>query len=356
MENKGLLFIPDISGFTKFINETELEHSSHIIQELLELLINANQMGLEISEIEGDAILFYKFGDAPGLEEVYQQVEKMFCRFHQYLDAYEQRRFCQCAACRSAIELTLKVITHYGEFTGYSVKNFKKLIGKDVIVAHQLLKNDIDQHEYWLVTNNLLKDGPPIEYKRWMSWSSSSKYTPEGEILFQFTQIGELKNEMAPLSPLQLEPSETTKMITVSEIYEADIIKVFYTTVSYKLRSHWLEGVKEIIEVSHLLPQVGSKFRCEMDNGQINMYTSSFSYHPDNIAFSETDEMKRHSMYFTFEKLPDNRTRFTIDFYLKKSPVKQLIFNIFRKSKKQYMLKRSLQNLEKLISETEMPF
>ena len=42
MENKGLLFIPDISGFTRFINETEIDHSRLIIQELLELLINAN--------------------------------------------------------------------------------------------------------------------------------------------------------------------------------------------------------------------------------------------------------------------------------------------------------------------------
>ena len=65
MENKGLLFIPDISGFTKFVHETEIDHSRLIIQELLEILINANQIGLEVSEIEGDAILFYKFGESP---------------------------------------------------------------------------------------------------------------------------------------------------------------------------------------------------------------------------------------------------------------------------------------------------
>ena len=81
MENKGLLFIPDISGFTRFINETEINHSRLIIQELLELLINANQVGLEISEIEGDAILFYRFGEAPKLDELYRQVEKNVLRF-----------------------------------------------------------------------------------------------------------------------------------------------------------------------------------------------------------------------------------------------------------------------------------
>ena len=137
MENKGLLFIPDISGFTQFVNDTDIDHSRLIIQELLELLINANDMGLEVSEIEGDAILFYKFGDPPSLEAVYNQVEKMFCAFHRHLGVYDSYRFCQCRACAAAVHLTLKVITHYGEFTSYSVKNFNKLIGKDIIVAHQ---------------------------------------------------------------------------------------------------------------------------------------------------------------------------------------------------------------------------
>ena len=58
MDNKGSLFIPDISVFTNFVTNTEIEHSRHIIQELLEILIDSNQLGLEISEVEGDAILF----------------------------------------------------------------------------------------------------------------------------------------------------------------------------------------------------------------------------------------------------------------------------------------------------------
>ena len=67
-----MLFIPDISGFTRFVNEVEIEHSRFIIQQLLEVLIKANEVGLEISEIEGDAILFYKFGEPQKLEIVVQ--------------------------------------------------------------------------------------------------------------------------------------------------------------------------------------------------------------------------------------------------------------------------------------------
>src|SRR5664279_2446506 len=222
MENKGLLFIPDISGFTRFINETEIGHSRLIIQELLEILINANQMGLEVSEIEGDAILFYKFGDCPDLEELYKQVEKMFCEFHKSLIVYDHNRFCQCKACVSAIDLTLKVITHYGEFTGYNVRNFNKLIGKDIIVAHQLLKNDIEQHEYWLVTKSLLQDKSPVDFTQWMNWNRSAKQTENGEISFHYTQLSQLKNEIS-LEPFpHLELSKKVKDISVSKEYNAD--------------------------------------------------------------------------------------------------------------------------------------
>ena len=64
----ALLFVPDISGFTQFVQTTEITHSRHIIEELLEKLIEANDLGLQVSEVEGDAILFYRFGHPPTAE------------------------------------------------------------------------------------------------------------------------------------------------------------------------------------------------------------------------------------------------------------------------------------------------
>ena len=63
MENKGLLFIPDISGFSRFVSQTEIEHSRLIIQELLESLINANQMGLEVSEVSCVSELYFAYSE-----------------------------------------------------------------------------------------------------------------------------------------------------------------------------------------------------------------------------------------------------------------------------------------------------
>lgn len=355
MENKGLLFIPDISGFTRFVNEMEIDHSRHIIEELLEILVNANSIGLEISEIEGDAILFYKYGDMPDLKTLYTQVEKMFCEFHRHIASYEYRRLCQCKACRAAMDLTLKVITHYGEFTGYNVKSFNKLIGKDVIVAHQLLKNDIEQHEYWLVTNNLLKDKSPEGFKEWMTWDYSAKKTESGEIPFQYTQLTPLKNEITPDPPLDLELKEKKKVISVSKEYEIDINTLFYAAGHFEFRHRWVDGIKQIEEVSHFLPRVGTKHRCILENGQVIMFTSSFTYTPEKIVYGETDEKKNASSYFIFEKINENRTRFTMELHLKKNPLVQMMFGITMKKKMENSFKKSLANLEEFVKEVTLP-
>jgi hypothetical protein len=356
METRGLIFIPDISGFTRFVNESEIEHSRFIIQELLEILINANESGLEISEIEGDAILFYKFGEPLGLQQLYNQVEKMFCAFHRHLAAYEHRRLCQCKACISAIDLTLKVVTHYGEFTSYNVKNFSKLIGKDIIVAHQLLKNDIKEHEYWLVTKTLLKDKPPIDFAQWMKWDRSVKQTESGEIPFHYTQLSQLKNEIPPEPLPQLELSEKVKMVSVSKEYETNIKSLFYTAGHFEFRNRWQEGVKQVDEVDHTLPGIGTRHRCVLDSGQVIMYTSSFSYDPENkIVYSETDEKKKLSTYFIFEKTGENRSRFTLELYLKKNIITQFLFKLAMKKKMENIFRKSLLNLDKLLKETIVP-
>lgn len=356
MENRGLLFIPDISGFTRFVNETEIEHSRMIIQELLEILINANEVGLEVSEIEGDAILFYKFGEPPGLEVLYKQVEKMFCEFHRNLFAYEHRRYCQCQACMAAIDLTLKVITHYGEFTPYNVKQFNKLIGKDIIVAHQLLKNDIEQHEYWLVTPPLAEqDNPPAGFAQWMKWNSGTKETENGKIPFLYTQLGQLKNEIPP-EPLSLpDLSKKIKMFSVSREYETGIIPLFHATGDFNNRSRWQEGVKKVEEVVHLLPRVGMRCRCFMKDGVSIIYSSSYSYQSNRIEFSETDERTKSINYFILEETGNHKTRLTIDHYIEKGIIPQTIFKLLKSRKMEADFQQSLLNLETVVREIRLP-
>jgi hypothetical protein len=356
MENRGLLFIPDISGFTQFVNEVEIEHSRFIIQQLLEELIKANDSGLEISEIEGDAILFYKCGVPEELASLYKQVEKMFKAFHGYLIAYDSRKICQCKPCISAVNLSLKVISHYGEFTSMNVKQFNKLIGKDVIVAHQLLKNDIEQHEYWLVTKDLLQNKQPAELAQWMHWNSSIKQAESGEISYHYTQLSPLKNEISPPST-QTELPDKVKMLSVSRDYDIDIKTLCYTVVHFEFRHLWYAGIKAIDEVEHFLPGIGSRHRHVLDNGKVEMmYISSFVYDPEGkTVFSETNEKRKSSGYFIAEKTGKHTSRLTIEIYFQRNVVRQALFNQLEKKKREQELQQSLERLDKVVKEMVVP-
>lgn len=351
MDKQGLLFIPDISGFTRFINATDIEHSRLIIQELLEQLISSNELDLEVSEIEGDAILFYKFGPAPQPEILYRQVEKMFCDFHRALLAYDQRRFCQCEACMSAVGLSLKIITHYGEFTSYNVRNFNKLIGKDVIVAHQLLKNEISEHEYWLLTKNVQQEPVPAFHK-WMVWDSSVKQTESGDITFRYTQLTKLKESISVAPPVDPDLSGKTKMISISKEYETGIIPLFHLSGDFHNRAAWQQGVKEVQELNHFLPRVGMRCRCIMENGKTSIYSSSYSYRPERIVFGETNENNHHTTSFCLEKTGDNTTKLRLDYYIPKKLFAETIFNLFHKKKMAGSMQQSLLNLQNLVRDS----
>jgi hypothetical protein len=356
MENKGLLFIPDISGFTQFVNGVEIEHSRMIIQELLEGIINTNDIGLEISEIEGDAILFYKFGEAPVLDTLYQQVEKMFCEFHSSLIAYEQRRYCQCKACRLAATLSLKIITHYGEFSSYNVKNFQKLIGKDLIVAHQLLKNDIENHEYWLVTSNLSNNVKPIGLTQWMHWDAAFKETELGTIPFHYTPLSELKKELKVEPPPVFDPSDKIKIFSLSEMYDTDMITLLHAVGDFNHRSSWMQGVKQVQEVHHYLPRIGMRCRCIMENGeQVIFISSSYSFQPDKVEFTEREENNDNFIHYIVQKNGPDQSKLTIDYYLSKGLFKGMIFKFTQGNKTRELMDQSLKNLRLLANTLIIP-
>lgn len=355
MKNQGLIFIPDISGFTRFVTETEIDHSRLIIQELLEILINANNLGLEVSEIEGDAILFYKFGDRPELAEVYSQVEKMFLEFHRNLIAYEHRRYCQCKACMSAIKLTLKVITHYGEFTEYRVRNFNKLIGKGIIVAHQLLKNDIPQHEYWLITESLTSASKANEFVPGMTWNLSSKNTETGDIVFQYTPLSGLRHKIPPPAQPQVDLDKMSKMLSISREYPTDIITLFHATGDFKYRHRWQHGVTAVEELTHYLPRVGMKCRFITDRGPIIVHAVDYHYQDDKIQFSETDESRQTCTRYTLTRTGIKRTTLRLEYYVNKDFLSTLAFKMLRRKKLESAFKKSTEKLEPLVRELKIP-
>ena len=147
----GMIMIPDISGFTDFVIKSNMFVGKYITESLLKSVMDSNILCLEVSEVEGDAILFYKYHNLPTFEETLMQIEQMYNEF---------QKECQRLASQLAIEipLSLKIIVHYGEFIKYKIGKFEKLYGAPVVEAHKMLKNHIAEYPpYALFSDAFLK-------------------------------------------------------------------------------------------------------------------------------------------------------------------------------------------------------
>jgi hypothetical protein len=131
-------------------------HGQEIITELLETIIDSNNLEMEIYEIEGDGIVFYDFNNTYTPSQLYDISIKVLKNFKSKIEILKQMRKCECGACQSISNLTLKFIIHKDQLNRITVKNFKKLYGRGLIIAHLLLKNKIENREYILFTEDYL--------------------------------------------------------------------------------------------------------------------------------------------------------------------------------------------------------
>ncbi len=332
----ALIFIPDVSGFTQFVADTEIQHSRHIIEELLEILIEANDLGLEISEIEGDAILFYRFGQAPTAAELLAQVQKMFVRFHAHLKKYETHRICSCGACKSAHNLSLKFVAHYGEITENKIKSYRKLFGKNVIVAHRLLKNGIGRREYALFTQNLVRacsNWVEVSTVVWADLEHSEETYDVGNINYCYLALTPLMDYVPePLLEDYSVPGLKKRLFHSQSIIEAPIETVFNIVADLPWRTKWIpDTLEETTDINHQILQNGNTHRC-LANGP-TVITHDFQKNPDTITFTETDTKRTLCVVYTLKKLDEQRTLVSGDAFMKKHLLLNLFFRLFIKKK-----------------------
>lgn len=160
---KGYILIADISGYTRFLTESELEHAHAIIRELMNLIREHMGAPVQVIRSEGDALFGYvptdALDDAPWLLDL---VEATYHSFKDRLFQVEVASTCTCNACKNVQELDLKFFAHHGEFIVEDLGGGRPdLSGPEVILAHRLLKNRFveknDILAYFMVTDAIFE-------------------------------------------------------------------------------------------------------------------------------------------------------------------------------------------------------
>ncbi len=153
MERKtqtGYLILADISGYTSFVAQTEIEHADMALSFLLETIIEKLSSLLTISKLEGDAVFAYveesKLEEAKSLLEL---IDQTYVAFRDKALTLYADATCPCRACRALPTLDLKFMVHHGEFIIQQVAGIRDLLGTDVNLLHRLAKNRVSEATGW---------------------------------------------------------------------------------------------------------------------------------------------------------------------------------------------------------------
>jgi Protein of unknown function (DUF2652) len=144
MANKGYFIITDISGYTEYLTESELDHAHETLQGLFDAQLEHIKFPLKISGFRGDAIFMYTPETCfVNPQSFLETLENLYIVFSHTLQQMQFNTTCQCNACRNIKKLDLKMCIHYGEYLVQKLGDREELLGADVIVPHRMLKNHV---------------------------------------------------------------------------------------------------------------------------------------------------------------------------------------------------------------------
>lgn len=349
--NKSLIFIPDISGFTKFVETTEANHSQHVIAELLEVLVEANTQDLILAEVEGDALFFYK-EELVSLEKLLAQIETMYTAFYSHLKLLEKNRICPCNACSSAPKLQLKIIAHCGEIEFITVQDKRKPFGSTVIEAHRLLKNAVESDNYILLSQALTQEiGLEEDYKsRLFEFHKGSDRYDGRAIAYLYAVIDKQNLKLKPFAQAKKVSFKKNPDIRIEKTFPVAAKQLFEYITNYSYRPEWTDGVDDFKFNPNEVTRLGSEHICVINGKHLNFTTVVKDVEAGQLVYGEYTTSPKPvdalHQFFILTPLDANSCRLQSEMYISNtSLVKKLLFLLVVKK----VLKKNTENaIEKL--------
>jgi uncharacterized protein YndB with AHSA1/START domain len=146
MIHTGYLLIADISGYTAFLTQSELDHANPILRALLGALVEQVGDPLHLWRMEGDAVLAYTTdAEFPTGEAFLTICESLYNAFAAHRQNIIANTTCVCTACANVCKLDLKILAHYGQFEQMKFGHMIDISGPDVILVHRMAKTDVKE-------------------------------------------------------------------------------------------------------------------------------------------------------------------------------------------------------------------
>ena len=260
---EGALVLADISGYSKFIAQTEVDHSWSILHELLDTMVRSLAGRMDVSQVEGDAILFISGLTMPA---VIKAAEGTFVAFHRRLRDMQTVTTCPCNACANIGILKLKFVVHHGTFSRQRLGSVEQLHGTDVIVAHRLLKNTVPSKEYMLVTDAVLERLPAEIRGRFTPHTESFDV---GAISGGYEEIAYLWEEARAKEPQRVMPDEA--LINSEVSVEAPLSLVDSLMLEPAVMQRYLFSDDVAVTPGARGEEIGEEFHCHHGGSLVNL-------------------------------------------------------------------------------------
>ncbi len=135
--------IADISGYTGYLADVELDHAQDILADLIGAVVTALRPNFRLAKLEGDAAFTYATVDKVDGSMLLDTIERCYFGFRRRRRDVRQATSCECNACARIPDLNLKFVVHHGVAIRQKVAGRQELLGSDVIMVHRLLKNEV---------------------------------------------------------------------------------------------------------------------------------------------------------------------------------------------------------------------
>ncbi|WP_394749239.1 DUF2652 domain-containing protein [Spongiimicrobium salis] len=318
MKKNALYFMPDISGFTNFVHANEIEHSKHIISELLEALIDTDTMNLQLAEIEGDALFMYTL-DIPSFATVMEQSQKMLEEFSYQIAKYETQRICQCGACINASNLKIKFIIHYGEISFMRVKHMVKPYGIDVIKTHRLLKNSVSVHQYILISSETL-DYWNVDTAEFPSFKAMQDDYDLGKAVYMYKDLSQFKiSSEKTIQKIGIQKPDSPPAFHFSTVLEANVSDAYTLITDFSIRTSWYKLVDDLLFDAYRINRVGTRHNCISGSSIYKVATLGGKTKEEQLVYGEKTEDIEHletfSYYMTLNAIAPEKTCLTTEVF-----------------------------------------
>src|ERR1051326_1613851 len=305
----GFFIIADISGYTSFLTETELEHAQEIIEEIIRLLLDHIQPPLKIVQLEGDAVFYYVPEEMlPEPERLLDHIEACYCDFVSHIHYARRLTHCGCRACSSMQTLDHKFLVHYGEYIVQNVPGTPDgVAGRDIILLHRLLKNSVTEKTglrgYALLTNACLdRIGRPLSITL-----HCEIFEHIGEVQCGLYDLHACENRMRDVKRVYLETKDA------DYIYERILAaspELLWSFIIDPERRKQYQTIKELKPVPNSSGRmgVGAEFHC--DHGAFTRVTQMLDWRPFHYMTNTTVQsfhklpLKSPKSMVTFEFIP----------------------------------------------------